>query len=56
MIERKGFFDCLEGFRAKEILEKTREKQVTKFENDKGDERIVTQTADEIRIRWSVNN
>lgn len=56
MTRKEGVFDCLEGFRAKEVLEQSQEKLVTKFENDKGKTQQVTQTANEIRIKWSAKD
>lgn len=56
MTRKEGVFDCLEGFRAKEVLEQSREKLVIKFENNKREARLVTQTAGEIRIRWSAKD
>lgn len=54
--DHMDFFDCLEGFRAKQVLEKTGEKQVIKYENNKDEERIVTLTKDEICIKWSAKD
>lgn len=50
--KREGVFDVLDGFKAIEVLEQDQDILITKFENEKGDEKVVTQTENEINIRW----
>ena len=52
-MDKESVFDVLDGFKPVEVLEQNQNVLKTRFKNDKGDERIVTQTESEINIRWS---
>lgn len=47
-----SIFNILNGFRPVEVLEQNQNVLKTRFENDEGDEKIVTQTENEINIKW----
>lgn len=52
-MDKESIFDVLDGFKPVEVLEQNQNVLKTRFKNDKGNERIVTQTESEINIRWS---
>lgn len=50
--DKNSIFDALYGFKLVEVLEQSQNVLKSRFENDTGEERIVTQVEDGINIRW----
>ena len=50
--DKNSIFDALYSFKLVEVLEQSQNVLKSRFENDAGEERVVTQTEDGINIRW----